>query len=484
MLALNKPPTIECLLSAHRVIATNITRTKVGDMTSQYESYASHRVLCGGHVIIYTTKASKKKVYQARITIPGVSQADYCVRKSLKTTDENEAISIAQSLYYDALGRHQQDIPLDPTSWTRLIDLYESEYPDKSKASADAKRYLTPFFGSVKDVRTIDTALVRKFWLWRWDYHKGFVKPPGKVSGASVYHAAPAPHINTLNALRVSLKSILTWAHQQGIIQSLPNTDIPKKVVNAAPNENSRGVFSLDDYRRLYTNLRETCRRVNSGVGVRGNHKQQQLGIERVRFMVLLVANTCIRPTEALQLRHGDFEVKHGTTPHEVEHGISYTEITIRKSVSKTGRQRSVISHDYDGTWRYYQRFLDVLERHDMPTSGEDLVFANTRHPTKPANITATFRTLLERWDMLKDREGRNRVLYSLRSFAITQALQRTVPIHVVARNAGTSVRMIEKHYWRDISWSFRDVITKNRRITTGRSVPSFSPDDDDASSS
>jgi integrase len=453
-------------------------------MPSQYESYASHRVLCGGHVIIYTTKASKKKTYQARITLPGVSQADYCVRKSLKTTDENEAISFAQALYYDALGRNTQDIPLEPTSWTSLVSRYEHEFPDKSKASADATRYLTPFFGSVKDVRSIDTALVRKFWLWRWDYHKGFVKPPGKVSGACVYHAAPTPHINTLNALRVSLKSILTWAHQQGIVSSLPNTDIPRRIVNAAPKENSRGTFTLKDYQRLYTNLRTTAHRVNLGVGVRGNHKQQQIGIERVRFMVLLIANTCIRPTEALQLRHSDFCLKQGTTSHEVENDIAYTEITIRKSVSKTGRQRSVISHDYAATWKYYQRFLAVLEHHNMPTGREDLVFANTRHPHKPANITATFRSLLERWDMLKDADGRNRVLYSLRSFAITQALQRTVPIHVVARNAGTSVRMIEKHYWRDISWSFRDVITKNRRTIPGRSVPSFSPDDDDPTSS
>ena len=144
--------------------------------------------------------------------------------------------------------------------------------------------------------------------------------------------------------------------------------------------------------------------------------------------------------------------------------------ISVPKGISKRkDKDRVILSHDYDATYGYYQRFKSIQESYGHPTRPQDLIFGSTRRPDKPANLAAYFRKLLEDWDLLEDWStgiARNRVLYSLRSYAITKALERGVGIHVVAHNSLTSVRMIEKHYSDAISWNMRDFLHNDRTIT------------------
>ncbi len=48
---------------------------------------------------------------------------------------------------------------------------------------------------------------------------------------------------------------------------------------------------------------------------------------------------------------------------------------------------------------------------------------------------------------LLKDTSGKNRTLYSLRHTYATFALRAGISIHTIARQMGTSVLMLEKHY-------------------------------------
>ena len=48
---------------------------------------------------------------------------------------------------------------------------------------------------------------------------------------------------------------------------------------------------------------------------------------------------------------------------------------------------------------------------------------------------------------LLKDTSGKNRTLYSLRHTYATLALRAGISIHTIARQMGTSVLMLEKHY-------------------------------------
>jgi integrase len=57
------------------------------------------------------------------------------------------------------------------------------------------------------------------------------------------------------------------------------------------------------------------------------------------------------------------------------------------------------------------------------------------------------FRNLMVRSHLRKDASGQNRTLYSLRHTYATQSLAKGVDIHTLAKQMGTSVGMIERHY-------------------------------------
>lgn len=66
---------------------------------------------------------------------------------------------------------------------------------------------------------------------------------------------------------------------------------------------------------------------------------------------------------------------------------------------------------------------------------------------TVPFQLEGVFRRLMRDSGLALDAAGRNRTLYSLRHTYATFALAAGVDIHTLARQMGTSIAMIEKHY-------------------------------------
>ena len=74
------------------------------------------------------------------------------------------------------------------------------------------------------------------------------------------------------------------------------------------------------------------------------------------------------------------------------------------------------------------------------------LVFAYPDGGT-PYQMEGVFRTLMRDSGLALDTAGKNRTLYSLRHTYATFALASGVDIHTLARQMGTSIAMIERHY-------------------------------------
>ena len=96
-----------------------------------------------------------------------------------------------------------------------------------------------------------------------------------------------------------------------------------------------------------------------------------------------------------------------------------------------------------------------VLKWQDLPYSGlnavieakvDKLIFRLPDN-TQISNMENIFRNLMVRSSMRKDSGGLNRTLYSLRHTYATFALAGGIDIHTLARQMGTSVGMIERHY-------------------------------------
>ena len=66
----------------------------------------------------------------------------------------------------------------------------------------------------------------------------------------------------------------------------------------------------------------------------------------------------------------------------------------------------------------------------------------------QPPSLNGTFRRLMRDTGLLKDSEGQNRTLYSLRhTYATFEMLRGEVDIHTLSKQMGNSALMIERHY-------------------------------------
>jgi integrase len=132
----------------------------------------------------------------------------------------------------------------------------------------------------------------------------------------------------------------------------------------------------------------------------------------------------------------------------------------------KTGR-RLVICQPYAKV--VIRRWQDICKRYAVTTNPSEFVFRHpeftnrgTSYVNQPLDTTnQAFQVVLRRLGLEADVEGRKRSVYSIRHSAITWALQGNVNAVSVAKNAGTSLEMIQKFYDHSLSTDYISELTK-----------------------
>lgn len=71
--------------------------------------------------------------------------------------------------------------------------------------------------------------------------------------------------------------------------------------------------------------------------------------------------------------------------------------------------------------------------------------------------------TMLDEVGVEYDRDGDTRTIYSLRNTYATFRLQECVHHYVLARNMGTSVKMLEQYYGHNSNRAMAEELTKSR---------------------
>lgn len=94
------------------------------------------------------------------------------------------------------------------------------------------------------------------------------------------------------------------------------------------------------------------------------------------------------------------------------------------------------------------QKSLSHINFEDLLKSkNKTNVFAYS-NGTQPHDLRGTFRLLMKDSGFLKDAQGQNRTLYSLRhTYATLELLEHGTDIHTLAKQMGNSAAMIERHY-------------------------------------
>lgn len=376
-------------------------------------------------------------------------------RQTTGTDEQEEAEDIAFKLFYGAGEREKNNLPQNTRKFKNVARYAVDRMTDELEAGAGKvvykdyirviNNYLIPYFGNHK-VDSITTRKVAEYNDWR-DKKMADAKEDkkrqalrNKLKSDEAVEAELArirtpfkPAKSTLNTHNSALNRVLDEALLRGWITE----SIKPTVLNKGVKSESRGAFTLDEYQKIYKGLRRW-----TGTGHRQTTRELR---EVLREYVLFLANTGIRHgTEALSVKWSN--IRYFTS---ISDGEQYIEISVDGKVGK----RSLVGRD--SITRYLERLRDLnddiahLTLKELLEKQIDVPVFRTRsgYAVTSDAMRGSFRQFLEHIGILRGTNGQSRSLYSLRHTYATFALARGTDIHDLARQMGTSVKMLEDFY-------------------------------------
>jgi integrase len=271
-------------------------------------------------------------------------------------------------------------------------------------------KYLIPFFGQY-EIGQITNELLADFESWR-------IAEMGRIPMASTKRNHASAYIRVINLAR-----------DRGYIavnKAVPLLDSKGKKSQPRPAFSAEEIAELLSYTETWQKSSYTARTA----------MMRTLCSFYIEFLV----NTGVRHgTEALPLRW----------KHLQWHWIGNKKYLRIWVSGKTG-PRYLIAKT-----AVIKVLEQVIKWQKLPYSGLNAIIEAKldrvifRLPTgeQISNMENIFRNLMVRSNMRADGGGQNRTLYSLRHTYATFALASGIDIHTLARQMGTSVGMIERHY-------------------------------------
>ena len=356
------------------------------------------------------------------------------LKKSTKTTNKFEAIKFAKTFYEDTLLRERNLLPISasPTfercaneliiEQERLIERGERSsrlnVDDKQKLSADILPYFRGF-----DIRNITYKHIDNY-----------------IATLSARNLKPP----SLKKHSILIHKIFMLAQRDGLVDRVPT--MPRFKQKDSP----RGWFNTDEYKHL---RKVTVAAIADKVIVRSH-----LITNEMRFLITFVVNSFLRPSDVKNLKNKSIQIVEKADQRYLR---------IQPESSKTINTPIVTMEDAIGI---YRDLLALHKTNDSPTGPDDYVF----FPNIP-NRDFALQTMRRQFEWILDKAGLKtapggepRTLYSLRHTAIMFRLTKGghIDLLTLARNARTSVSMIERFYARPLSGEMNVEMIQSKRIT------------------
>lgn len=368
----------------------------------------------GGKATLY--KRSSSSSWQVRFKLANNkwhSQSTYA-------TDRDEAIANAEHIYRTVQIKTEAGLtPITKTFKQIAID----ELANMAQAMANGvgkrtyrdytfaiNKYLIPFFGTYT-IEKITAELVKDFEGWR-------IAMMGKIPMSSTKRNHASAYIRIINL-----------AKEKGVISS----------TRIVPILDSKGEKSVARPAFTDEELEVLIAFVPSWIDSSYTPRTRLMRVLCGAYIEFLV-NTGIRHgTEALPLRW----------KHLQWHWIGEKKYLRIWVSGKTGPRYLIAKNEVIAVLERLMRWqdlsyatLDAL----IEAKLDKLIFRLTTGE-QISNMENIFRNLMKHSGLMYDSGGQRRTLYSLRHTYATRALAKGVDIHTLARQMGTSVLMIEKHY-------------------------------------
>jgi len=409
--------------------------------------YAEKHELLDGAILLYRRRDKSGVVapaWQMRLKLP--RRPGY-VTLSCKTTNFVDAAAYAKEKLLELSQKVRQGVPLK--QWT--FNRHWRDWYDRQVAKGAWKpqrqqwhlkyfsRYFSAYFGDMPlDDITYDFA--DGYWGWRvsyWSRQAGLIKHNPKRRGAKTMttaNAVKAPAPKTLEMEATALNQIFKDANQQRRLTYPITVKAPKK----SGSKRRRPSFDQDEWTELQAHLSQWTQQKGPYADDRLNAYQRFRRFQ-LHCYVLFVAGSGVRPgTETREMRWADITEKK-------EGGRPWLRIEIREN-TKRGTRTAVGMPGAAIAIRKWKAASLNADPQALIWVGQGKMDED-QEPFKDLN--KTFQAFLTKIPykgrpngLLKDANGKNRTLYSLRHLYVSmRRLHGEANDLTLAENMGTSAR-------------------------------------------
>lgn len=343
-------------------------------------------------------------------------------RRSTKTSDVGAAKLIALKWFNDAQKKLDSGESVEAISFTRLKRSYLDHIRGQDKFdyhSGTIDRHFLAFFSRYDDVSKIRRSDIL-------DYVK-FRKGKGQEG--------PSPQ--TLNRENTVLRQMLRYAVDMGWLKSAPKIDMESERLSAR----RRRHFTYEEYRTLYRIARIRAKER----GLNAHHSEQR---KLLLDYILLLANTGMRVDEAKTLiwRNVDWDSKSLLLEHAGK---------VRSTRRVLMREGAVLALK-----RIRERRHEWLAKNDLKFSPNDKIVA-LANGKSVSSFKKGFNQLLEacgfQYDTVQEKHALTSLRHTYATFRLTTKSGKRASVRALAKQMGTSEKMIERHYGHDVVEDYRE---------------------------
>ncbi len=376
-------------------------------------------------------------------------------KHSLKTSILKDAKKQAETEYLETISRLKYGLTKNPIRFNEAaksyLDARRAHVVNKGgslknfeeKLVARTNTYFKPYLND-KLINKITEDDVQGYYGWRNNY---WTTGPGKNKLTYSYKRGGkkvttntrrnAPRLETINTELGVLKAVLDHAVKKKWLDQheLPEFNRPTAKYNRRP------CFEPSEVQRIFDQLFQDIAEATT--------PQTRLEAAAFQCIVEIAALTGMRPIEFEKLKWHMVVARKDDQLFPFKDIKSWTmgeyNVRLRGVEGKTDPRylvpaRSVASQ-FSMLWDIWE---DLTGKHPGPN---DPVLFNLDTLKPRGWPRSKFGKLLKATGLMFDASNKKRSPYSLRHYAITEWLKQGIPWQDVAKNAGTSVKMLKEHY-------------------------------------
>ncbi len=387
------------------------------------------------------------------------------VVRSLKTTDKNKAIATARVMYMELKGKIDRNEKLQQITAEELIQKYEKTLVEKISP--------IPMSGGI----TPDHYKVKRYHLRTWreflTENKLIDKPIDKIQPNQVKNFGlwllnkpkkTAKHIQgrSIEVVNDTVSEITRMYYQIAKGNYLTESQIPviDRIKQVPDDSFKRDIPTEVQYERFwkYLHYRYSAKKYNPDVP-----KEELIKRKIFSEFVLIISNVGFRTKELLGIKIGEISEGEGWDDEKKKTNIV---MKVRKENSKTGKGRLCVAPVRDRVEKVKKYYKQLGVKQEK----EDYLFINPTSKKRNSYGRMVFHNRLKKVLLDSglqdefDAEDKRVSLYSFRHlYACWRLRFGNTPIHLLAKQMGTSVGKIESTYGHIMVLEQADQITKNQ---------------------